>query len=705
MSRSRSLTRKRNEEYFKSFQYEYLYWDEFDYTKLAHIMQRRQSGHGSNASFNDVIIMADTETSKRVQDTVCVNHVCIWTLSIRAYHINIATLWGRRPSELVNCINKIHESMDGEHTIIFMHNLSYDYVFLRRFMYKKWDVPKKQLNTKPHYPINIEYENGIIFRDSLCISQRSLERWAKDLDVERQKAVGSWDYDIIRNQDYDYSKEEHHYAENDTLAGVECIDSYMEATGKNITTIPYTATGLVRDQTRKAGKKHNAHSQYLRVCIDDLTLLHKAMRIYHGGYTHANRYIVGKVIEGENIEAYDFASSYPFVMLTEKYPMEKYTRLEIPCSVEDVLSLALDDYSVLMTLKLSYAKLKDIRHPMPVLQQSKAIELYNPVLDNGRIIKCDYIEIDVSEINLELILSQYDYENILIEDVYIAKKDYLPKWFRDFIFEKYKAKCMLKGGDKVLYDISKSVVNCLYGMCCQKPIQDDIKEDYETGEFYIDPKDGQELLDKKNKNFNSILPYQWGIYVTEYAMYNLFELGSCCNRWLYSDTDSCYGQKWNHRKLAEYNVKCKQKMIDAGYGPVTIGDKTYNLGCAELDGIYTQFKTLGAKRYCCRKKEDGKLKLTVAGVPKKTGVLCLNDDINNFTEGLDFPGGITGKKTHTFIYSEEGIYIDDMGNEVADSIDLSPCNYHLDTTLAYDWLFTGDAGEFSIECYDGGTLV
>ena len=146
-------------------------------------------------------------------------------------------------------------------------------------------------------------------------------------------------------------------------------------------------------------------------------------------------------------------------------------------------------------------------------------------------------------------------------------------------------------------------------------------------------------------------------------------------------------------------------MIDAGYGPVTIGDKTYNLGCAELDGIYTQFKTLGAKRYCCRKKEDGKLKLTVAGVPKKTGVLCLNDDINNFTEGLDFPGDITGKKTHTYIYSEEGIYIDDMGNEVADSIDLSLCNYHLDTTLAYDWLFTGDVGEFSIECYDGGTLV
>ena len=71
---------------------------------------------------------------------------------------------------------------------------------------------------------------------------------------------------------------------------------------------------------------------------------------------------------------------------------------------------------------------------------------------------------------------------------------------------------------------------------------------------------------------------------------------------------------------------------------------------------------------------------------------------------MDFPGEITGKRTRTFIYSEEGIYIDDMGNEVADSIDLSPCNYHLDTTLAFEWLFKGESGEFSLECYDGGNI-
>ena len=87
---------------------------------------------------------------------------------------------------------------------------------------------------------------------------------------------------------------------------------------------------------------------------------------------------------------------------------------------------------------------------------------------------------------------------------------------------------------------------------------------------------------------------------------------------------------------------------------------------------------MGAKRYCGRCKADGKLHLTVAGVPKKEGVKCLNDDIRNFKKGFIFDGEITGKKTHTYRIVDD-IYIDDKGNETGDSIDLSPCDYELDS--------------------------
>ena len=714
MSKQRTLLKGKNIEILSGFEYERVYWEDFDYSRLQYIMQRRQPGRGSNARYNDVIIMADTETSKKFKGVDGQpNHICLWTISLRAYHINLVTLVGYKPSHMIKCVEKLHDSMQGDRTLIFFHNLSYDYTFLRKFMFKAWGFPKKCLNTKPHYPISVLFDNGIWFRDSLCLSQRSLEKWASDLDVCHKKAVGYWDYDLTRNQDYIYSDNELTYAEHDTLAGVECLDKFMEAIGKNLTTLPYTATGVVRNHVQTIGKSVKAHDAYLRMCIKSWELLRKAMRCYHGGFTHANRYFIGKVVEGIT-EAYDEASAYPYVILTEKYPMEEYTKLDGEYNLDDIMALHNEGYSILMNVKMSNVRLKNFRHPMPTLQLSKAIDVLNPVIDNGRIITCDFISIDLTEINLcDVILKQYDYDYIEFDDIYIAQKDYLPRWFTDIVYDLYVNKCKTKNAepfDPVLYDIDKSKVNCCYGMICQKPAPEDILEDYKTGEYYIpdedDPEyiDPQKRLDKHNNKYNAVLNYAWGIYVCEHAFSNLMKIGSCCKKWIYSDTDSCYGQGWDKRKLAKYNQNCIKKMTDRGYPPVNINGKVYNLGVAELDGVYTEFKTLGAKRYCCRYKDSGELKLTVAGVPKKTGVKALNDDINNFHKDMVFPGSITGKKTHTFIYSDE-IYIDEFGNETADSIDLSECDYTLDETNLFNWFFEGEVGEFTIECYDGGLIT
>ena len=126
-----------------------------------------------------------------------------------------------------------------------------------------------------------------------------------------------------------------------------------------------------------------------------------------------------------------------------------------------------------------------------------------------------------------------------------------------------------------------------------------------------------------------------------------------------------------------------------GYGAVNVNGKEFWLGVAELDGCYTEARFLGAKRYCCRSSETNKLKITVAGVPKK-GVECLKDDINNFYKGFCFDGETTGKLQHTH-YIEDDIYIDDAGNERGDSIDLSPTTYVLDDAnidYSFDKLFS-----------------
>lgn len=221
----------------------------------------------------------------------------------------------------------------------------------------------------------------------------------------------------------------------------------------------------------------------------------------------------------------------------------------------------------------------------------------------------------------------------------------------------------------------------------QFPLKDDIIEDYETGEYSTQPIDRQEKYEEYCKKWTTVIPYQTGVWVTSYAYYNLFQLGKCVDyenggNWLYSDTDSAYSDLWDHDKIMAYNNECKAKLMANGYGPVEHNGREYWLGVAELDGVYSQFRMIGAKRYCVRDMESGKLKITVAGVPKKKGAECLNDNIENFCDGFIFSGKITGKKLHTHIFRED-IFIDEWGNEIGDSIDLSENDYTLSSVKTW----------------------
>ena len=225
--------------------YQLIRWDRFKYRKLKNILYIRRSGHADNDTYNDCIIMADTETSKSDQKGIAENHVCAFTISIRAYHENIVTLYGTKPSDLVMCIKKLQLYMSGDKTIIYFHNLAYDWVFIRKFVMAEYGTPVKMLASKSHYPICIEFSHGLILKDSLILAQRSLSKWADDLEVEHRKAVGKWDYLKIRNQcDDNFTADELEYIEHDTLAGVECIDKLMTQLHKRIYSIPYTATGI-----------------------------------------------------------------------------------------------------------------------------------------------------------------------------------------------------------------------------------------------------------------------------------------------------------------------------------------------------------------------------------------------------------------------------------------------------------------------------
>lgn len=658
--------------------YSFRYWKYFDFSLLSHIMKIGQSGK-NDVSYNDAIIMLDTETSKETPGTVCRNYIVAWTISIRAYEQNIVTLYGSRPSEVIYTLNQMIMNMPGNKTVIYVHNLSYDWVFLRKYLLAEYGTPIHQLNTNSHYPLFIEFGSGLIFRDSLALAQRSLEKWAEDMDVTHKKAVGYWDYDAKRNQDARFTPEEKTYIEHDTLAGVECIEKTMKELHKSIYSMPYTATGIPREAVRKLAKQNWFRERFLSIVPSYETQM-KLESVYHGGYTHNNRHYIG-VISNGLIVAKDFASSYPYCMLSELFPMEKFTPFR-NCDIDFILRNA-EKYAYIFKLILIKPRLKNDLIPMPALQKSKAVKMVNPVDDNGRILCAAYFEIYLNEIDLGIIAEQYDWDGACCVEVEFSKKGELPRWFTDYVYKCFDDKTKLKHGDPVQYSIAKAKLNSLYGMCVQKPIKQVIEEDYESGDFSVNESaDPRELYEKYVKNRNSVLPYQWGVWVTSYAFRNLFELGRCFGIWLYSDTDSCYGMDVDEEALNRYNEKCKRKLRERGYNAVMYKDREYWLGVAETDGEYQEFISVGAKRYAVRDMK-GKIKTVVAGVPKK-GFQCLKDDLRNFRAGLVFDGKTTGKKLHTYFF-EDDTWIDDEGNERGDSIDLSPCDYILDTVHEVDW--------------------
>ena len=679
------LYRRRKEFFHKQYSYGMFYWKDFDFSVFEQIMYICRAGQGHKGeTYNDCIIMADTETSKERYKENCSNYVVAWSIAIRAFDKNIVTLYGSKPSEFVSCVDKLHKKMPADKTVIYWHNMSYDWVFLRKFMMQKWGTPDKQLNIKSHFPLFINFNNGIIMKDALMLAQRKLEKWADDLQIEHRKAVGSWDYDKVRNQSdlKEFTVDELSYIENDVLAGVECIQKTMDTLHKHIYSIPYTATGIPREAVRTIGKEYHARDMFKRI-VPDFIVQQILEKVFHGGYTHANRFRISVTVNGKII-CFDFSSSYPFVMLSEKYPMERFAPLEENVEPSFILRNA-EKYAYIFKLVMLKPELKRKEEPMPVLQMSKAKSI-NAIEDNGRILQAEYVEIYTNEIDLKLICEQYKFKGICTE-VYYSEKGYLPRWFTDYVFQCYKDKCELKGGDPVLYSIAKAKLNALYGMTVQKPVKAMIDENYQTGEYKLnDSIPDAELYEKYVKKYTSILPYQWGVWVTSYAFFNLHTLGKCVaddGIWLYSDTDSCYATKWDMEKVNAYNENCKKKLEANGYSCVKIGEREFWLGVAENDGEYSEFRTCGAKRYAVRDAGSGKLKITVAGVPKK-GAACLNDEINNFHRGFVFDGESTGKLQHTYYY-EEDIWIDENGNERGDSIDLSPTTYVLDDVTTIDW--------------------
>ena len=312
-------------------------------------------------------------------------------------------------------------------------------------------------------------------------------------------------------------------------------------------------------------------------------------------------------------------------------------------------------------------------------------------IDNGKVLKAQIIVIPCTEIDLQIYLDHYTgifqcglmRDRFIQGEVYTCRKDYLPRWFTDTIQDYFHDKTMLKGSDPQRYQYAKGLLNSQYGMCAQYIIRPEIIE-REDGSWTVQQQeDPGKILTEYYQKYNYFLPYQWAPYVTAYARRNLYRLGACCRRWIYCDTDSVKGLDWDTDALTSYNDEVIRKLEARGIRSVEFNGKIYRMGVAEHDADYSEFITLGAKRYAYRDAGTGKLGITVAGVPKR-GVQALHDDIYNFSRGLIFHD--TGKLVPEY-HMQQGIQcleVDGTTVQVGSWINLVPADYLLDMTDRYD---------------------
>lgn len=686
--------------------YKIVYFKNFNYMCLFNGDFIRRSNAGHMLQVYEKIITVDTETF--VFDKKDIGYITDWTITIE----NECCIYGNHVSDLINTIDRIADTLhaDKDHLVRFyVHNFPYDYMFMRNHMIQKWGEPDRSLASKTHRYIFMGWTSfGIEFRDSEILTQRSLERLCQDMGTT-EKAVGTWDYKKFRTPDSERTETEIKYVCIDTISLCKALRKYISDRGYTVANVPLTNTGFIRNRARAESRKDKKWRNHFLSMQLDLRQYKQLLDAYHGGYTHANRYYINKIIT-KSMYCYDFASSYPSVICYKKYPMSNFTYTDA-LTLQDILDLK-EDYAFCGYLRLTNVHLKK-DCPMPPMAFHKAKvcvfpeadarsqkSLYAENLDNGKIVNAQIVIYPFTDPDLETILESYDYDSADVASVMRAKKDYLPEWLINYVMKLYFNKSTLKHSDPVLYAISKGELNGIYGMMVQRIIQQICEEDFDTATWTSDiPEEKeQEILDKFYKSRNSFLPFQWGCWVTAYAQENLFKLGACCKKWMYSDTDSVKGYDWDMVKLQAYNDEIIQISNERGVGLVEYKGEHFRLGIADFDGEYSEFITHGSKRYCYRDTEG--LHITVAGVPKD-GVYCLNDDITNFRKGFIFSNSKVFRdnfkknnpdKVPKWKLKTEYLINTDIKNmtlygskiEYGCGIRLSDTEYELDHTIPYD---------------------
>lgn len=622
-------------------------------------------------------------------------------------------IYGRTWNEYIELTNILKDKLKlnkYKRLYIGVQNLAFEFQFIRKYF--NWDYVFANDDRHPIQAVN----DGLDYHCTATISGYDLEHMAENLTSHNiKKLKGNLDYNLIRCSETPLSDEELEYCYNDVMIIIYYLLEQRSLYG-SIKDIPLTNTARVREYCRyntlyvdNSYGKRSFNYSYKEI-MNELKLTPKlyysCKAAFRGGYVHANPKYINK--ECDNISSYDLTSAYLYEMIANKYPMSEFVR-DIPKN-KTCFNWKINNYACLMLVEFENIKCNSVDSYISWLpNKMDGLNINNN--NNGRIISADKLKLWITEIDYKIIAKTYTWDSIAFYDMYIAKKDYLPKELIKCVLELYKNKTTYKDDPehKIEYMNAKALANSVYG-CMVQDIGKITNAYSDDKGWYPDYPSMDDRINIYNNSKNRFIYYPWGVWVSAYCRYTLWHgILECGEDYRYSDTDSVkfanridhewWFDDYNYKMLEKAEACLKHYGIDKDYlCPCTAQGEVKPLGVWEYEGTYDKFKTLGAKKYIYTK--DGKTEIAVAGLGKQAVNYIIEQSPKNplaiFDEFLAIPAEHTGKLTHTFIDEPiEGECEDYLGNRCSISqlsgIHLEACPYSFSIEDQFmEWLLDNE---------------
>lgn len=584
------------------------------------IFKKLQRNHKVIKYATDYICL-DTETSKIDEAT---GWVYQWAVCIKQ-HIFV---YGRKPSEFITFLQNIAEHYqlsDERKIIIYIHNLQYDFSYLKRFI-MQYDPCIDVLAIDNHTVLTVDVL-GFRFICSYKLTNLSLAVLSDKYAKKYIKAVGEIDYNIVHYQDETLTDSDWLYMFSDVASQYDGIKQYLLMNNYTFCAdAPFTSTGFVRVACRKASKKDSKWREQFELMRLDLEQYRLCRQAFMGGICICSYKYSNKTIRAENgikLKHKDFTSSYPARQCLETMPAGKpmwYGAIKSRRKFEQLI----DKYHCVFMITLYDVHIKD-GVTAPYIPSSKCLAPKELLKINGKVVFAKELTIAITEIDYKWIKRQYTASNFKISKMLCFKRGKMPDWLKAEIMQYFTNKCTLKHSEPVLYAKSKNLLNGIYGMTATSIIREQYKINLDNGvikRFIAEDIDKQDQadLDRYYRSHNSFMPYQYSLFTTSWARDALMTMIEAVgyDNFLYCDTDSVFYIETpeNRERMAIYEKECIDKAIKGG---AFVGSNY--LGAPTDEPELRAFRGLHSKCYAMEELNEKsckyELNVVIAGIPKR----------------------------------------------------------------------------------------